>query len=277
MSLSLLMLSVFSISFAFPYRKFSCSIHRSGDKRASLCSLQAGTGFGFGSGRNSKTSDQNSTVEGISSAVVALKQQEVSSDRSIPKTLLSSAEPIKIVRARYGAYALGLGDFIIHTSHHSQKDYKKYLENALDPVKAMKAWRKEIVNANSEKFEFLKLNIISDDPSIMSNVTQETLANSTLPAKAVKFQVLVRGRGTNGKLVPFEEESIFVKEKVESITGPSSKGPSRSSRKKAGDDVAEQWYYSYGHVSPMKEEDVELLMKQVDDKYQTIATIRDKW
>eukprot|EP01035_Chromulina_nebulosa_P002787 gene2787-3800_t len=135
MSLSLLMLSVFSISFAFPYRKFSCSIHRSGDKRASLCSLQAGTGFGFGSGRNSKTSDQNSTVEGISSAVVALKQQvlvikdsdscvccsglqyqdcckplhqEVSSDRSIPKTLLSSAEPIKIVRARYGAYALGL-------------------------------------------------------------------------------------------------------------------------------------------------------------------------
>lgn len=150
-SLSLLMLSVLSMSFAFPYRKFSySSIHRSGDKRASLCSLQAG--FGFGSARNSKTSDQNSTVEGISSAVVALKQQvlvikdsdscvccsglqyqdcckplhqEVSSDRSIPKTLLSTAEPIKIVRARYGAYALGLGDFIIHTSHHSQKVGRK--------------------------------------------------------------------------------------------------------------------------------------------------------
>ena len=45
-----------------------------------------------------------------------------------------------------------------------------------------------------------------------------------------------------------------MKDKVESLTGPSSKGPSRSSRKKAGDDVAEQWYYSYGHVSPMKEE-----------------------
>ena len=39
---------------------------------------------------------------------------------------------------------------------------------------------------------------------LQSNFTQAALANSSLPAKAVKFQVLLRTRGTNGKLVPFE-------------------------------------------------------------------------
>ena len=49
-----------------------------------------------------------------------------------------------------------------------------------------------------------------------------------------------------------------MKDSVESIAGSSSKGSSRSSRKKAGEDsavaAAEQWLYSYGLVSPMKEE-----------------------
>lgn len=158
-SLSLLILSVLIASFASSFyclRKFSYSskyLPRHEDKRAKLCSLQAGTGFGFGSTRSSKASDQNkTTIEDVSSAVVALKQQvlvikdsdsciccsglqyqdcckpihqEVLSDRSIPKTLLSTAEPINIVRARYGAYALGLGDFIVQTSHHSQKVEEK--------------------------------------------------------------------------------------------------------------------------------------------------------
>jgi len=54
-----------------------------------------------------------------------------------------------------------------------------------------------------------------------------------------------------------------VKDSVESIAGPSSKGSSRSIRKKAGEGAAaaEQWLYSYGLVSPMQEEVAEVKLK----------------
>ncbi len=161
----LLIIPILSLSFAFPnysLRKLSyCSSyllsrHLHGDKNPSLCSLRAGVGFGFGSApKISKMNDQNSTIGDTTSVVAALKQQvltikdsdsciccsglsyqacckplhqELSTDlRSLPKTLLSTVEPINIVRARYGAYALGLGDFIIQTSHRSQRVKKSFL------------------------------------------------------------------------------------------------------------------------------------------------------
>jgi len=151
----------------------------------------------------------------------------------------------------------------------------RYLESALDPLKAEKSWKKELISGNSEKFEFLKLNIASEDAVDMSEKTREWMAKSKLPAKAVKFQVIVREKGS-GRLLPFDEESIFLLDVPSRTQKPSKNALKASSSSSVVDSQQLQWQYSIGTVTPIKEEVLEELMKDVT-KYQTIATIRDKW
>jgi hypothetical protein len=54
------------------------------------------------------------------------------------ETTKSIYEPAQLVRARYAAYALGLPDFLIHTTHPLYKDYVKYLAGRASIAKAFK-------------------------------------------------------------------------------------------------------------------------------------------
>ena len=74
---------------------------------------------------------------------------------------LLDATPAQMTRARYAAYALGLPDYLIHTSHPTNRDYQRHISSNKDPAKAYKSWRKEIITKNSEVFEFLKLDLLN--------------------------------------------------------------------------------------------------------------------
>jgi len=74
---------------------------------------------------------------------------------------LLDAAPVQMTRARYAAYALGMPDYLIHTSHHTNRDYQRHISSNKDPTKAYKSWRKEIITKNSEVFEFLKLDLLN--------------------------------------------------------------------------------------------------------------------
>ena len=74
---------------------------------------------------------------------------------------LLDAAPTQITRARYAAYALGMPDYLIHTSHHTNRDYQRHISSNKDLTKAYKSWRKEIITKNSEVFEFLKLDLLN--------------------------------------------------------------------------------------------------------------------
>lgn len=87
------------------------------------------------------------------------------------------------------AFATGNADFLIDTTYHTQKDYKRHAESSLDPKKARKAWGKEIKNKNTDIFEFLKLEMLDikeADPSAISK------AKEIGDAQTAVFRIIVR-------------------------------------------------------------------------------------
>lgn len=84
-------------------------------------------------------------------------------------------------------------------------DYKKHSDGNLDPMKARKAWEKEIVTKNSEVFEFLKLELLEGEEKRLQK-QNETLADGH---ESVTFRILVRKR-SDGSLITFQESSVYV-------------------------------------------------------------------
>eukprot|EP01038_Epipyxis_sp_PR26KG_P012557 gene12557-16841_t len=136
-------------------------------------------------------------------------------------TSITHKDIINVARARFTAFAIGDGDFLIKTTHTSNKDYLQHFNDNRDDDKAKKLWLKEIRTKNSEIFEFLKFEEVIDESlvtinnNIMNASDKSSIHNpfnidenhyksiKHLEQQAVKFRILVRQR-SNGNTIPFE-------------------------------------------------------------------------
>eukprot|EP01036_Dinobryon_divergens_P039850 gene39850-52598_t len=78
----------------------------------------------------------------------------------------------QVARARFAAYSLGIPQYLIASTHPSQKDYVRHTESNKDMKKAMKSWQKEIVSKNTDIYEFLLFDLLSNGTSISTAATQ---------------------------------------------------------------------------------------------------------
>lgn len=99
----------------------------------------------------------------------------------------------KTLRARYTAYAMGLSDFIIETSHPKSSEYLEYMEESQATIKSgAKRWAKEITRMSND-YQYLGFELVSqEEVGTTSNVT---------------FRVLFRE--ADGSLMAVEEKSTF--------------------------------------------------------------------
>mmetsp|Transcript_2842 Transcript_2842/g.4351 ORF Transcript_2842/g.4351 Transcript_2842/m.4351 type:complete len:277 (+) Transcript_2842:49-879(+) len=180
--------------------------------------------------------------------------------------LVTCCDPVTMTRARYTAYALGVPDYIIETSHRSNKDYQRHAGANRDPKKAYKAWLKEIVTKNSEVFDFLKFELV--DEKFMEN--GDTVYPK--PYHQVSYNIIAREKSSSA-LVAFQEVSVYVKDspRMQEIR------PEGSTIMPIEEETSDsRWYYASGTVAPMDEADVKKHLKNLP-KYTARDTIRDRW
>ena len=78
---------------------------------------------------------------------------------------LGQFEPRDIIRARYSAYALGLGPFLIRTTHRTQRDYRIHFHDAVrDPAKV----------GNTEQANAMQHNIIQHNVKLQQCTKHDT-------------------------------------------------------------------------------------------------------
>lgn len=163
----------------------------------------------------------------------------------------------EVARARYTAFALGIPNYLIDSTHKTHKDYKRHMGNDLDQLKGRKTWAKEILTKNTEVYEFLSLEMLSTQNSSPSDhLTQESLLDST-----IMFRVLVRLR-SKGTLLAFQETSHY----TSNIALPDL----------ASKTFPPRWLYVRGDVTPVPDEMIKAMYAKVR-KYATSDTIRDRW
>lgn len=184
-----------------------------------------------------------------------------------------------IIRARYSAYVIGLGPFLIDTTHRSHKDHQRYFGKTLDTKKAYKSWIKEIVTKNSAVFEFLRFEFV-DDKQTEANIDQISGLDSCVHT----FNVIARTR-SNGEILAFQEKSTFVKDVQEDFSNGLYRKASKKDKKntatknecmKEKDRDNRQWYYYSGEVRVLDEETTRRLAAGIP-KYSTITTVKDRW
>ena len=133
--------------------------------RLSLKSLNLApkSGSGFGSKEMPGISANNKKLSTLKQQVRILTENDacicgsglsykeccarIHSERLSPSTTIVQATNVSelvqlssLVRARFSAYAIGLGNFIIDTSHNTQKEVVKYFGGTKDPKKSRKVW-----------------------------------------------------------------------------------------------------------------------------------------
>eukprot|EP01041_Mallomonas_annulata_P012611 gene12611-26552_t len=84
----------------------------------------------------------------------------------------------QVARARFSAYSLGIPQYLIASTHPSQKDYVRHTESNKDMKKAMKSWQKEIVSKNTDIYEFLLFDLLSNGTSISTAATQPSIVRT---------------------------------------------------------------------------------------------------
>jgi uncharacterized protein YchJ len=80
-----------------------------------------------------------------------------------------------LVRARYSAYALGLGSYIIKTSHPSSAEYMKYIVEPQPSLKSGEQRWIEDVDENSYVFEYLGLEFTEDAEIIEDDIIEDDI------------------------------------------------------------------------------------------------------
>eukprot|EP01041_Mallomonas_annulata_P008558 gene8558-17649_t len=135
----------------------------------------------------------------------------------------------QVARARFAAYSLGIPQYLIASTHPSQKDYVRHTESNKDLKKAMKLWQKEIITKNTDIYEFLLFDLLSNgtststttQPSIVQTETSSssttntgtesvmTMETETSYTETVVFRVLLR-RKSDDMLYSFQESSRYL-------------------------------------------------------------------
>jgi hypothetical protein len=180
-------------------------------------------------------------------------------------------DPITVTRARYSAYALGTPDYVIDTSHITNRDYLRHRGGSRDPTKAYKNWKKEILYQNSEVFEFLKFELLEGDGEDAEVTIQTSNADPDLMRKIVRYNVIAREKAGGKGMIAFQEVALYVRDLVskQEIAAARPGAP-------AVDPTATRWYYSYGTVIPMDQKQLEEQLQKMP-KYSADNTIRDNW
>jgi SEC-C motif-containing protein len=112
--------------------------------------------------------------------------------------------PEKTLRARYSAYALGVPQYIIDSSHSTSPEYLEYmLESQASLKSGVKRWSKDIIKMSNE-YQYLGFEVASDP---IETTTGKGDSNSKC---SLKFRVLFRE--ATGALMAVEEESTFLNE-----------------------------------------------------------------
>lgn len=204
----------------------------------------------------------------------------------VTKDNWATADIPSIARARYSAFAIGNAQFVMATTHSTHRDYLRHNEGSLDPQKVVKSWTKEIVQQNSEIFEFLKFSVVGDvSYTLLNEPVDGQNPTFTLGDKAtLKIRVIAREKRSS-QFVPFEEMAEFVWDNVSDhvveLAGKKKINSKKSSKKQNVNVEVEQsstgkWYYARGEVKPIDPEVLKEMCKDLP-KYATTDTIRDKW
>eukprot|EP00601_Ochromonadales_sp_CCMP2298_P004669 CAMPEP_0173191942 /NCGR_PEP_ID=MMETSP1141-20130122/13158_1 /TAXON_ID=483371 /ORGANISM="non described non described, Strain CCMP2298" /LENGTH=278 /DNA_ID=CAMNT_0014116173 /DNA_START=1 /DNA_END=837 /DNA_ORIENTATION=+ len=180
-------------------------------------------------------------------------------------------DPVTITRARYSAYALGTPDYVIETSHTSNRDYQRHRTEGRDPSKAYKMWKKEILMKNSELFEFLRLEMLEGEGEHAEATMTTTKAEASLPRQIVRYNVIAREKGLGKGMIAFQEVALYVRDRI-SLQEIAAARPGAL----PVDSQATRWYYSSGTVIPMDQKQLEDQLKKMP-KYAPADTIRDNW
>lgn len=175
-----------------------------------------------------------------------------------------------MTRARYSAYALGIPDYILQTSHYTNKDYLRHYNSNKDPRQAFKSWKKEIITKNSEVFDFLKFELINN----ITNNNGNDQYKDQLSEQIVCYYVIAREKRTS-KVIAFKESALYVKDLISkheiALTNTNNNNNIDTMHMNPS-----QWYYINGTVTPMEENILESFLKDLP-KYNTQDTIRDRW
>ena len=179
------------------------------------------------------------------------------------------------MRARFSAYATGCSGYLIDSTHPLHKDYQRHAASSLNPRTGRRSWEKEIIQQNSEMFEFLKLEIM-DAPKATVEFEHADKLGGDVETECISFRVLVRARG-DGTIVPFQETALFTKHSTQSHARLDL--PLSSSKKNKAQSVANSpgpsCLYVKGEVVVMDAESTRRMVAEAP-KYMS-ASIRDQW
>jgi uncharacterized protein YchJ len=186
------------------------------------------------------------------------------------------------VRARFSAYATGEVSYLIESTHPKHRDYTRHMGATLNPTKARKIWMKELLQQNSEVFEFLKLEIL--DEIVDVNITKKEIAinlEKGIETELISFRVLVRHR-SDRTIIPFQETALFVKIKSDDeLEHPLSqnilnkKNKLNYSYNNNNHQLYPLYLYAKGIITVMDEKTTQRLINEAP-KYMS-NSIRDQW
>lgn len=171
-------------------------------------------------------------------------------------------DPVSMTLARFSAFSKADTDYIIDTTYHTHKDYKKFVDGGgLDLKKNKAKWKKEIKTLNCDQFEFLKCEILPE-PVIDDKVTKamEQYPNANTDT-LVTFNILVRQKSTQ-EFISFQETSIYTKKDDD------------SNKKQVFKRSDQSIFYCEAIVKALEKDDNERLVRGVG--YQKL-TIKDQW